>query len=54
MPDGGEQNHAFKLTFNDQERCEEVKKVIDVGVAFARLSHDLKINYEGRCHWRMK
>ena len=27
----------------------EVKKVIDVGVSFARLSHDLNIEYSAEC-----
>ena len=49
MEDGTPLQNKFKLAFTEAKYCEEVKKVIDVGVSFARLSHDLNIEYSAEC-----
>ena len=48
--ENGEPLHnEFKLAFKEAKNCEEMRKVIDVGVSFARLSHNLNIEYKGTC-----
>ena len=49
MEDGTPLHNKFKLAFTEAKHCVEMKKVIDVGISFARLSHDLKIEYSGEC-----
>jgi hypothetical protein len=56
MEDGTPLHNKFKLAFTEAKHCVEMKKVIDVGISFARLSHDLKIEYSGECkpkQWRI-
>ena len=43
--------HKFTLTFDNDKRCTEFKKVIDVGVSFFRLANNngSEIDYSGNC-----
>ena len=41
--------HKFQLSFDDEKKCVEIKKMFDVGVTFLRLAHENNINYEGQC-----
>ena len=41
--------HEFKISFDEETKCVEMKKFFDVGVSFLRLAHEYNINYEGQC-----
>ena len=41
--------HEFKISFDEETKCVEMKKFFDVGVSFLRLAHEHDINYEGQC-----
>ena len=41
--------HEFKISFDEEKKCVEMKKFFDVGVSFLRLAHEHNINYEGQC-----
>jgi hypothetical protein len=41
--------HEFTLSFDDNKRCTEFKKVVDIGVSFFRLANGGEINYSGSC-----
>ena len=49
LENGEPAQHEFKLTFNQQKHCTEMKKVFDVGISFWRLAHDSQIVYKGQC-----
>ena len=49
LENGEPAQHEFKLTFNEQKHCTEMKKVFDVGISFWRLAHDSQIVYKGQC-----
>ena len=41
--------HEFRISFDKETNCVELKKFFDVGVSFLRLAHEHNINYEGQC-----
>ena len=41
--------HEFKISFDEETKCVEMKKFFDVGVSFLRLAHEHDNNYEGQC-----
>ena len=41
--------HEFKISFDKETNCVEMKKLFDVGVSFLRLAQEHNINYEGQC-----
>ena len=49
LENGDPFQHEFKLSFDDEKKCVEIKKMFDVGVTFLRLAHENNINYEGQC-----
>ena len=49
LENGEPAQHEFKLTFNQQKHCTEMKKVFDVGISFWRLAHDSKLVYKAEC-----
>ena len=49
LDNGDPFQHEFKLSFDDEKKCVEIKKMFDVGVTFLRLAHENNINYEGQC-----
>ena len=49
LENGDPFQHEFKISFDEEKKCVEMRKVFDVGVAFLRLSQKQTINYQGQC-----
>jgi len=49
LDNGEPAQHEFKISFDKVEKCNEFKKVVDVGVSFFRLANGGEINYSGNC-----
>ncbi len=49
LENGDPFQHEFKISFDEETKCVEMKKFFDVGVSFLRLVHEHNINYEGQC-----
>jgi len=49
LENGDPFQHEFKISFDEETKCVEMKKFFDVGVSFLRLAHEHGINYEGQC-----
>ncbi len=49
LENGESFEHEFKLSFDKETKCVEMKKFFDVGVSFFRLAHKQNINYQGQC-----
>ena len=49
LENGDPFQHEFKISFDEETKCVEMKKFFDVGVSFLRLAHEHNINYEGQC-----
>ena len=49
LENGNPFQHEFKISFDKETKCVEMKKFFDVGVSFLRLAHEQNINYEGQC-----
>ena len=49
LENGDPFQHEFKISFDEETKCVEIKKMFDVGVTFLRLAHENNINYEGQC-----
>ena len=49
LENGDPFQHEFKISFDEEKKCVEMRKVFDVGVAFLRLSQKHTINYQGQC-----
>ena len=41
--------HQFSLSFDNNKKCTEFKKVFDVGISFFRLANGSQIDYSGSC-----